>query len=158
MVETKMAERGAHFDEETLQKLYKRVICRKHEIQTLLTLFGTRASFSCPAIFVCGHTATGKSFVVRTLLKDFEVRWFNVGLVYFQTSGFYSFKGLPRVLFSEKDTVIVEGIFDIVGDGGWILHSKDRWFGLTISYEGADGVSWELEFVSFFAGKWDLTL
>ena len=32
-----------------------------------------------------------------------------MGLVYFQTSGFYSFKGLPKVLFSGKDTVIVEG-------------------------------------------------
>ena len=74
LVETKMAECGAHFDEETLQKVYSKVICRKHEIQSLLTLFGTRASFSCPGIFVCGHTATGKSFVVRTLLKDLEVR------------------------------------------------------------------------------------
>ena len=49
-----------------------------------------------------------------------------MGLVYLQTSGFYSFKGLPRVLFSEKDTVIAEGIFDIVGGVGWILYSKDR--------------------------------
>ena len=65
-----MAARGGLFDEETLQNLYRKVICRKAEIETLLTLFGTQA---CPAIFVCGHTATGKSFVVENLLKDLKV-------------------------------------------------------------------------------------
>ena len=71
-----MAAHGGFFgySEETLCNLYSKVICRKTEIDALLTLFGDRDSFSCPAIFVCGHTATGKSVVVQTLLRDLEVR------------------------------------------------------------------------------------
>ena len=62
------------YSEDSLQNLYSKVICRKVEIDTLLSLLGDRKSYSCPAIFVCGHTASGKSFLVRTLLKDLEVR------------------------------------------------------------------------------------
>ena len=60
--------------EDSLQNLYSKVICRKVEIDTLLSLLGDRKSYPCPAVFVCGHTATGKSFLVQTLLKDLEVR------------------------------------------------------------------------------------
>ena len=62
------------YSESSLKNLYSKVICRKSEIDTLLSLFGERKSYSCPAVFVCGHTATGKSFLVQTLLKDLEVR------------------------------------------------------------------------------------
>ena len=62
---------------QALETLYSKVICRRIEIETLLTLFGEKTSYSCPAIFVCGHTATGKSFVVQTLLKDLKVRSFS---------------------------------------------------------------------------------
>ena len=62
------------YSEGSLQDLYSKVICRKTEIDTMLSLFGERTSYSCPAIFACGHTATGKSFLVQTLLKDLEVR------------------------------------------------------------------------------------
>ena len=60
-----------------LQQIHGKIICRKTEIDTLLILFGERSSFTCPAIFICGHTATGKSFVVETLLKDLEVGMFS---------------------------------------------------------------------------------
>jgi len=71
-----MAANGGFFgySEDSMQNLYKKVIRRKIEIDTLLSLMGDRKSYSCPAIFVCGHTATGKSFLVQTLLKDLEVR------------------------------------------------------------------------------------
>ena len=62
------------YSEDNLQNLYSKVICRKVEIDTLLSLLGDRKSYSCPVIFVCGHTASGKSFLVQTLLKDLEVR------------------------------------------------------------------------------------
>lgn len=69
-----MAANGGFYSEDRMQNLYSKVICRKIEIDTLLSLMGDRMSYSCPAIFVCGHTATGKSFLVQTLLKDLEVR------------------------------------------------------------------------------------
>ena len=71
-----MAANGELFgySEDSLQNLYSKVICRKVEIDTLLLLLGNRKSYSCPAIFVCGHTASGKSFLVQTLLKHLEVR------------------------------------------------------------------------------------
>jgi len=70
-----MAANGGFFgySEDSMQNLYKKVIRRKIEIDTLLSLMGDRKSYSCPAIFVCGHTATGKSFLVQTLLKDLEL-------------------------------------------------------------------------------------
>lgn len=73
---TNMAANGGFlgYSKDSLQNLYSKVICRKIEIDTLLSLLGDRKSYSCPAIFVCGHTATGKSFLVQTLLKDLEVR------------------------------------------------------------------------------------
>lgn len=61
------------FSEDDVKKLYTKVIGRENEIDTLLTLFGQRKTFSCPAIFICGHIGTGKSFVVQTLLKDLEL-------------------------------------------------------------------------------------
>lgn len=73
---TNMAANGGFlgYSKDSLQNLYSKVICRKIEIDTLLSLLGDRKSYSCPTIFVCGHTATGKSFLVQTLLKDLEVR------------------------------------------------------------------------------------
>ncbi|KAL9961950.1 hypothetical protein ACROYT_G030994 [Oculina patagonica] len=78
-----MAANGGIFgySEDSLQDLYSKVICRKTEIDTLLSLFGERASFSCPAVFVCGHTATGKSFLVQTLLKELELPHVSVNCV-----------------------------------------------------------------------------
>ena len=74
---TSMAANGGFGNsEDSLQNLYNKVICRKVEIDTLLSLLGDRRSYSCSAIFVCGHTATGKSFVVQNLLKDLEVRFY----------------------------------------------------------------------------------
>ena len=60
-------------NEDCLQNLHSKLICRKTEIDTIVTLFGERKAYPCPAIFICGHTGTGKSFLVQTLLKDLEV-------------------------------------------------------------------------------------
>ena len=61
------------YRKETLDSVYNKLVCRKSEIDLLLTLFGVRGSFVSPSIFICGHTATGKTVVVETLLKDLEV-------------------------------------------------------------------------------------
>ena len=70
---TKMAAKEGSYRKETLDSVYNKLVCRKSEIDLLLTLFGVRSSFVSPSIFICGHTATGKTVVVETLLKDLEV-------------------------------------------------------------------------------------
>ena len=70
---TKMAAKEGSYRKETLDSVYNKLVCRKSEIDLLLTLFGDRGSFVSPSIFICGHTATGKTVVVETLLKDLEV-------------------------------------------------------------------------------------
>ncbi|XP_068750638.1 origin recognition complex subunit 5-like isoform X1 [Montipora capricornis] len=76
-----MAASCALFEEESLQSVYSKVICRRLEVKNLLTLFGKRDSCSCPAIFICGHTATGKSYVVQTLLQDMQLPHVTVNCV-----------------------------------------------------------------------------
>ncbi|XP_005089925.1 origin recognition complex subunit 5 [Aplysia californica] len=49
--------------------LGSQVRCRKYQVQTLLSLFGQRQHMTPGALFVYGHTATGKSLVVQTLLS-----------------------------------------------------------------------------------------
>ena len=70
---TNMAAKEGSYRKETLDSVYNKLVCRKSEIDLLLTLFGDRGSFVSPSIFICGHTATGKTVVVETLLKDLEV-------------------------------------------------------------------------------------
>lgn len=66
------AKEGSH-RKETVASVYNKLVCRKSEIDLLLTLFGDRGSLASPSIFICGHTATGKTVVVETLLNDLEV-------------------------------------------------------------------------------------
>ena len=92
LVLTNMANGGLFgFNEDEIGKLYKKVICRKNEIDALLTLFGKRETYTCPAIFICGHIGTGKSFVVQILLKDLEV------------SAKVSLGRNPRLIFAKKE-------------------------------------------------------
>ena len=92
LVLTNMANGGLFgFNEDEIGKLYKKVICRKNEIDALLTLFWKRETYTCPAIFICGHIGTGKSFVVQTLLKDLEV------------SAKVSLGRNPRLIFAKKE-------------------------------------------------------
>ncbi|XP_015754907.1 PREDICTED: origin recognition complex subunit 5-like [Acropora digitifera] len=76
-----MAAVSGLFNEEILQNVYSKISGRKPEVKTLLTLFGPRSSYPCPAIFICGHTATGKSFVVQTLLQEMQLPHVTVNCV-----------------------------------------------------------------------------
>ena len=59
---------------------------REKQVTTLLNLFNRRNSFSCPSIFIYGHTATGKNYVLETIFEKLqvsflvfcEVLWMNV--------------------------------------------------------------------------------
>ncbi|XP_068962896.1 origin recognition complex subunit 5 isoform X1 [Petaurus breviceps papuanus] len=49
------------------------VLCRESQVSSLLALFGERHHFSFPSIFIYGHTASGKTYVMETLLKTSEL-------------------------------------------------------------------------------------
>ncbi|KAK6993786.1 origin recognition complex subunit 5 [Biomphalaria glabrata] len=48
--------------------LGRRVLCRQAQIKTLMSLFGQRYHMTPGSLFVYGHTGTGKSLVIQSLL------------------------------------------------------------------------------------------
>ncbi|XP_030072882.1 origin recognition complex subunit 5 [Microcaecilia unicolor] len=61
------------YAEAQLLELEKMVLCRESQISTLLSIFGECEHFSFPSIFIYGHTATGKTYVMKTLLEVLEL-------------------------------------------------------------------------------------
>ena len=65
-----MEVKDAVFDE-----ILDKVLFREKQVSTLLNLFNTRNSFSCGSIFIYGHTATGKNYVLETLFEKLQVSY-----------------------------------------------------------------------------------
>ena len=63
-----MEVKDAVFDE-----IFDKVLFREKQVSTLLSQFNTRNSFSCGSIFIYGHTATGKNYVLETLFEKLEL-------------------------------------------------------------------------------------
>ncbi|XP_054844662.1 origin recognition complex subunit 5 isoform X2 [Eublepharis macularius] len=61
------------YPEEALLRLEGLVPCRESQVSTLLSVFGERQHFSFPALFIYGHTSSGKTYVMQTLLKTLEL-------------------------------------------------------------------------------------
>ncbi|XP_066489952.1 origin recognition complex subunit 5 isoform X2 [Tiliqua scincoides] len=61
------------YPEAALLRLEESVPCRETQVSTLLSIFGERQHFSFPALFIYGHTSSGKTFVMQTLLKTLEL-------------------------------------------------------------------------------------
>ncbi|XP_060100689.1 origin recognition complex subunit 5 isoform X2 [Heteronotia binoei] len=61
------------YSEEVLLRLEGLVPCRESQVSTLLSIFGERQHFSFPSLFIYGHTSSGKTYVMQTLLKTLEV-------------------------------------------------------------------------------------
>uniref|UniRef100_A0A674HIJ2 Origin recognition complex subunit 5 n=1 Tax=Taeniopygia guttata TaxID=59729 RepID=A0A674HIJ2_TAEGU len=49
------------------------VPCRESQVSMLLSIFGERQQFSFPCIFIYGHTASGKTYVMQTLLTTLQL-------------------------------------------------------------------------------------
>lgn len=64
--------------EADLREIMDTVPFRQKQVLLLLNLFGERHSCSCPSIFIYGHTATGKNFVLETIFEKLQVRWSGV--------------------------------------------------------------------------------
>ena len=58
---------------EKVIEIQDRLPCRNNQLHVLLKLLGPRTSIASPCLFLYGHTATGKSLVVETLLKELKV-------------------------------------------------------------------------------------
>ncbi|XP_053322467.1 origin recognition complex subunit 5 [Spea bombifrons] len=61
------------YEEEKLQKLQQLILCRDAQVSTLLSIFGERQHLSFPSIFIYGHTGTGKTYILETLLSTLEL-------------------------------------------------------------------------------------
>ncbi|XP_053113273.1 origin recognition complex subunit 5 isoform X2 [Hemicordylus capensis] len=61
------------YPEATLLRLESMVPCRESQVSTLLSIFGERQHFSFPSLFIYGHTSSGKTYVMQTLLKTLEL-------------------------------------------------------------------------------------
>ena len=57
-----------------LSDILSSVPFRKKQILLLVNLFSEREFCSCGSIFIFGHTATGKSFVLETIFLKLKVR------------------------------------------------------------------------------------
>ncbi|CAH2285379.1 origin recognition complex subunit 5 [Pelobates cultripes] len=64
---------GATYPEEKLQELGKVTLCRESQVSMLLAIFGERKHLSFPSIFIYGHTGTGKTYVLQTVLNTLEL-------------------------------------------------------------------------------------
>ncbi|XP_033103413.1 origin recognition complex subunit 5-like isoform X3 [Anneissia japonica] len=60
-------------EESVIRGILEEIPCRENQINLLCDLFGKRNQYTCPALFIFGHSATGKSLVVSTLLKRLEL-------------------------------------------------------------------------------------
>ncbi|XP_048357298.1 origin recognition complex subunit 5 isoform X2 [Sphaerodactylus townsendi] len=61
------------YPEEALLHLESLVPCRESQVSHLLSIFGERHHYSFPSLFIYGHTSSGKTYVMQTLLKTLEV-------------------------------------------------------------------------------------
>ncbi|XP_043353287.1 origin recognition complex subunit 5 isoform X3 [Dermochelys coriacea] len=61
------------YPEATLLHLESMVPCRESQVSSLLSVFGERQHFSFPSIFIYGHTSSGKTYVMQTLLETLEL-------------------------------------------------------------------------------------
>jgi len=50
-----------------------KVLCRRHQIQTLTSLFGQSQHMTPGSLFIYGHTGTGKTLTIQALMKHYKL-------------------------------------------------------------------------------------
>lgn len=78
--------------------LHHQIKCRDSQIDLLLSLFGERSHVTPASIFLYGHTATGKSYIVSTLLNTLQLPAVSISCVECYSSRFlfeYILNNLP---------------------------------------------------------------
>ncbi|XP_051911556.1 origin recognition complex subunit 5 isoform X1 [Hippocampus zosterae] len=66
-------QRHPGYEEERLRRVAEQLPCREVQAGMLLSLMGEPQQYSLPCIFIYGHRASGKSYVVNILLKELEL-------------------------------------------------------------------------------------
>ncbi|XP_034019188.1 origin recognition complex subunit 5 [Thalassophryne amazonica] len=61
------------YEEQKLQRVTEQLPCRELQAGLLLSIMGEPEQYSYPSIFIYGHRASGKSHVIRVLLKELEL-------------------------------------------------------------------------------------
>ncbi|KAJ8391091.1 hypothetical protein AAFF_G00097120 [Aldrovandia affinis] len=92
------------YADERLRVVTKRLPCREAQASTLLALMGEPEQHSYPSIFIYGHTATGKSHVTQTLLRELELPHAVVSCVECVSSGLL-FEQVLLAFFSSSLTL-----------------------------------------------------
>ncbi|NXE45708.1 ORC5 protein, partial [Casuarius casuarius] len=70
----------------TLLRLESLVPCRESQVSMLLSIFGERQQFTFSSIFIYGHTSSGKTYVMQTLLNTLQLPHVFVNCVEYFTS------------------------------------------------------------------------
>lgn len=69
------------YQEKNLKELEKHIVCRDSQLSTLLAIFGERPHLSFPSIFIYGHTGSGKTYIVKSVLSTLELPYAIVNCV-----------------------------------------------------------------------------
>ncbi|XP_074645442.1 origin recognition complex subunit 5-like [Tubulanus polymorphus] len=69
------------YPESDVVSLFEKLPCRDKQIQLLLSLFGPRDQIAAPSLFIYGHTATGKTDVVKSIMNTLKLQHVYVNCV-----------------------------------------------------------------------------
>ncbi|KAF7668560.1 hypothetical protein LDENG_00004900 [Lucifuga dentata] len=61
------------YEEEKLQKVAEKLLCREIQAGMLLLLMGNPQQYSYPSVFIYGHRSSGKSHLMHILLQELEL-------------------------------------------------------------------------------------
>ena len=73
-------------EEDTIDELFEKVPCRNEQIKLLSDLFGEPSLTVFPSIFIYGHTSTGKTTVIRSVLTLTKCQYIIVDCIEFYTA------------------------------------------------------------------------
>ncbi|XP_041346768.1 origin recognition complex subunit 5-like [Gigantopelta aegis] len=126
-----MTDNGVYcwgYSPEVLRKIQSKTPCRKPQIQALLQLFGERHHSTIPSLFLYGHTATGKSYVINTLLTDLQLPHVRVNCVECYNPRFlyeHILNNLPDGKDDDDDvTLTCDNMNDFVRMLGQLVHNR----------------------------------
>eukprot|EP01135_Chromosphaera_perkinsii_P000656 Nk52_evm23s147 gene=Nk52_evmTU23s147 len=109
------------------QSLSKKLPGRKAEIEQLLDLFGERYQQSISkAIYIYGHSGTGKTMVVQTLLEELRVPWAYINCVEFGYAACFAYQSILTQLKGRHygKSVLQEHFADAQVNGGALINGE----------------------------------
>ena len=63
----------ASFEDSIIEEINSLCPCRSIQVEQLISSFGEKSEYSCPCIFVYGHTGTGKNHVLKVIMNKLKV-------------------------------------------------------------------------------------